>query len=297
MSWQERQSFLGSDSEAVLKEKRVLIAGLGGGGSQIGQELAHIGVGHFVLCDFDYYEDKNHNRTVGGIFEDIRNRTLKVQIAKRLILAVNPQADVITIEDRWQTALPQARGCDAVFSCVDSYTQRDQLENLCRRYHIPYLDVGMDVHEIEDGYAVQGQVILSMPGGLCLRCFNFLRPELLELEAKKYGDAGGRPQVIWPNGSLASTAVGLFMELVTPWHSGSVDKSVIYDYDGNRHTTTLSPRVTALANATCEHFSHLDDLGDPLWTPLSEASPDKTPRRTGLSARIHRRLAFLNGKP
>ncbi len=296
MGWQERQSFLGSDSETVLKEKRVLIAGVGGGGSQIGQELAHIGIGHFVLCDFDHYEDKNHNRTVGGTFEDIRKRTLKVQIAKRLILAVNPKADVVTVEDRWQTALPKVRDCDAAFSCVDSYMQRDQLENLCRRYHIPYLDVGMDVHQIENGYALQGQVILSMPGGLCLRCFNFIRPELLELEAQKYGDAGGRPQVIWPNGILASTAVGLFMELVTPWHSGSFAKSVVYDYDGNRHTTTLSPRVAALANTTCEHFSHLDDLGDPFWAPLSETASAKAPRKVGLSASVQRLRAFLNGR-
>jgi hypothetical protein len=219
-----------------------------------------------------------------------------VQIAKRLILAVNPKAEVVTVEDRWQTALPKVRDCDAAFSCVDSYMQRDQLENLCRRYHIPYLDVGMDVHQIENGYALQGQVILSMPGGLCLRCFNFIRPELLELEAQKYGDAGGRPQVIWPNGILASTAVGLFMELVTPWHSGSFAKSVVYDYDGNRHTTTLSPRVAALANTTCEHFSHLDDLGDPFWAPLSETASAKAPRKVGLSASVQRLRAFLNGR-
>jgi molybdopterin/thiamine biosynthesis adenylyltransferase len=294
MSWQERQSFLGPDSETILKEKRVAIAGLGGGGSQIGQELAHIGVGHFVLCDFDRYEDKNHNRTVGGTSEDIRNRTLKVEIAKRLIQAINPEADVITVEDRWQMALPQLRGCDAVFGCVDSYSQRDQLENLCRRYHIPYLDVGMDVHHVEHGFAVQGQVILSMPGSLCLRCFNFIRPELLELEAQRYGKAGGRPQVIWPNGTLASTAVGLFMELVTPWHAGSLEHSVIYDYDGNRHTTTLSPRVGALANIVCEHFGHLDNLGDPFWKPAQKTAPSQISRTSRLTVAVQRLRVFLH---
>jgi molybdopterin/thiamine biosynthesis adenylyltransferase len=294
MSWQERQSFLGPNSDAILNGSRVGIAGLGGGGSQISQELAHIGVGRFVVADFDRYEDRNHNRTVGGTPEDIRRKTLKVQIAKRLILAINPEAAVIAVEGRWQTALPQFRGCDAVFGCVDSYSQRDQLESLCRRFHIPYLDIGMDVRPAEHGHALQGQVILSMPGSLCLRCFNFLRPELLELEAQEYGKAGGRPQVIWPNGTLASTAVGLFVELVTPWHAGSIERSVIYDYDGNRHTTTLSPRVGALANKVCEHFGHVEDLGDPFWKPAQEAIQSKGIRTEGLPAALRRLSALLH---
>jgi hypothetical protein len=293
VSWHERQGFLGPDSEAVLEGTRVGIVGLGGGGSHVGQQLAHIGVRHFVLCDFDRYEDKNHNRTVGGTLEDIRDQTLKVRIAKRLILAINPEGDITTVEDRWQTQPSQLRGCAIVFGCVDSYSQRDQLENLCRRYLIPYIDMGMDVHQVENGYALHGQVILSMPGSLCLRCFNFLRPELLEREAQEYGQAGGRPQVIWPNGVLASTAVGLFMGLVTPWHSGIPETSVMYDYDGNRQTVTLSPRVEALANVSCGHFGRVHDLGDPFWKPAHGEAPPETPRTRWLSAALQRLRGFF----
>jgi hypothetical protein len=39
----------------------------------------------------------------------------------------------------------------------------------------------------------------------------------LAAEAARHGDAGGRPQVVWPNGALASTAVGLAVDLVTGW--------------------------------------------------------------------------------
>jgi hypothetical protein len=263
----ERQSFLGSESESVLGGARAGIVGLGGGGSHIAQQLAHIGIGHFVLTDMDHYEDKNHNRTVGGVASDIGNRTLKVRIAERTILAVNPHADVFAVEGRWQTALSKLRECDVVFGCVDSYTERDQLENLCRRYLIPYIDIGMDVHQADSGYAVQGQVILSMPGDLCLRCFNFLRQDVLDHEAQGYGKAGGRPQVIWPNGVLASTAVGLFTELMSPWHPASRGRSVMYDYDGNRHTMTVSSRVAALERILCHHFRDAHDVGDPFWKP------------------------------
>jgi hypothetical protein len=240
--------------------------GLGGGGSQVAQQLAHIGVGNFDLCDPDRYEDKNHNRTVGGRHADIEAHSLKVEVAARLIRDINPKANINVIGDRWQNALQILRGCDVLFGCVDSYTERDQLERLSRRFLIPYFDVGMDVHKIGPEYVLHGQVILSLPGSLCMWCFNFLRPELLEKEAQNYGEAGGRPQVIWPNGVLASTAVGLFIQLILPWHERTLEGSIMYDYDGNLHTAIMSPRVAALAGAQCSHFGGLHDTGDPLWT-------------------------------
>src|ERR1035437_5740530 len=109
VSRHERESFLGPDSESVLENVCAGIIGLGGGGSHIAQQLAHIGVGRFVLSDMDRYEDKNHNRTVGGMASDIDKRTPKVRIAERTILAINPQADVFAVEGRWQTALSGLR--------------------------------------------------------------------------------------------------------------------------------------------------------------------------------------------
>jgi len=265
MSWQARQSFLGKDSTDILRNGRVGIVGLGGGGSHVAQQLAHIGVENFVLCDPDHYEDKNHNRTVGGTAADVDAKTPKVRIAQRLINDINPKARVSAVKHRWQNALPFLRGCDAIFGCVDSYAERDQLERLSRRFLISYIDIGMDVSKSESGQVVHGQVILSLPGSLCMHCFNFLRPKLLELEAQDYGQAGGRPQVIWPNGVLASTAVGLFIQLILPWHSDVRPGSVMYDYDGNRHTMILSPRVNALSSVSCSHFDGSEGEGDPFW--------------------------------
>ena len=264
-NWQSRQSFLGQECANTLRDGRVGIVGLGGGGSHVAQQLAHIGVEHFVLCDPDEYEDKNHNRTVGGTPADADAKTPKVRIAQRLVRAINPKSTVSALKHRWQNGLPFLRGCDVIFGCVDSYTERDQLERLSRRFSIPYIDIGMDVSKAECGYAVHGQVVLSLPGSLCMHCFNFLRPELLEMEAREYNHAGGRPQVIWPNGILASTAVGLFMQLIAPWHKNVNVGSVMYDYDGNRHTMVVSPRVAALSSMVCTHFEDVEGEGDPFW--------------------------------
>src|SRR3546814_14563618 len=99
-------------------------------------------------------------------------------------------------------------------------------------------------HSVGDHYLVSGQVILSSPGEPCLRCFGLVTDEALEAEGARYGDAGGRPQVVWPNGVLASTATGLMVQALTPWHSKPLE-SVCLEYAGTKQT--VSPSGTGRA--------------------------------------------------
>jgi hypothetical protein len=85
---------------------------------------------------------------------------------------------------------------------------------------------------------------------------------LLE-EANNYGAAGGKPQVVWPNGILASGAVSLLMQLVTPWHENPVE-SAFLEYDGNRHTLVHGERHKRMMGKACKHYA-TSDLGDPLF--------------------------------
>ncbi len=94
-----------------------------------------------------------------------------------------------------------------------------------------------------------------------MRCMGFLSDAVLRDEAARYGDAGGRPQVIWPNGVLASMAVGLLIQLLTPWHRGS-GESVYLEYDGNALTIESSNRMI-YAPVSCQHFNGVANLGDP----------------------------------
>lgn len=275
MNVQARQQFLGPGSGRFLESVCAGIIGLGGGGSHVAQQLAHIGIGNFVLADFDKYEDKNHNRTVGGEYCDVARQLHKVSIAQRLIQRINPTAGVLAVKAEWQSTLSALRSCDVLFGCVDSFAQRDQLERFSRRYLIPYIDIGMDIHHGPLGYSVQGQVVLSLPGDLCMRCFNFLRDELLEEEARRYGGGSGRPQVIWPNGVLASSAISVFMQMATPWHQKMFCGSTLLDYDGNRHQIAGSPRVAALSGTVCDHFDRAADIGDPFWQPAGSVSKAK----------------------
>jgi len=260
----DRQSFLGENSVRVLEESRAAIIGLGGGGSHIAQQLSHLGVGDFLLIDPDAVEDTNLNRLIGATQHDVAVGAAKVSIATQLIAGVNPCAKICAETMRWQTCATALRSCDVIFGCVDSIGERAQLETAARRYLIPYIDIGMDVHRSEAGFSIGGQVALSLPGGPCLRCMGIVNDKALELEAQLYGAAGGRPQVVWPNGVLASLAVGFFTHLATPWCKAK-DLPILIEFDGNLQTVSRSSKLRYLDEIACRHFAALADLGDPFW--------------------------------
>jgi hypothetical protein len=256
-----RQSFLGPESEKRIARSTIGVCGLGGGGSHIIQQLAHIGFRRFVIYDGDVVEESNLNRLVGAKTVDAAAETPKIHIAKMMVYGLEPQATVRAFPCRWQDNPEPLRECQIVFGCVDSYQGRAELEVACRRYLMHYIDIGMDVHGSKQG-TIGGQVVLSSPGGPCMRCVGFLDDEKIQQEVARYGKAGARPQVVWPNGVLASTAVGLAVDLVTGWTSRPLPY-VYLVYDGNRGTVVESKTVRNLIISACPHFSS-EDVGDPI---------------------------------
>ena len=259
-----RQSFLGTASEAQIACCVVGIVGLGGGGSHVVQQLAHLGFKNYVIYDHDVVEETNLNRLVGARRIDVRAQTAKLHLAKMMIYGLEPDAYVEAYACRWQDQPEGLRKCHLIFGCVDTYSGRNELEVCARRYLISYIDVGMDVHqEGNTSPVIGGQIILSIPESLCMRCMGFINDEVLSLEGRRYGAAGGKPQVVWSNGVLASTAVGLGVELVTNW-SRSLKSSVYLEYDGNRNTVQPHWKMKDLKGAICTHYSS-EQVGDPVF--------------------------------
>ena len=239
---ESRQSFLGADSERILESCRVGIVGLSGGGSHIVQQLAHVGVMNYVVIDPKNMAAKHLHRLVGSAASDIVQETPKATIARRVISSIRPLANVKSFVGTWQEHQMWLRSCTAIFGCVDSFSEREQLDRFCRRFLIPFIDVGMDVFAFGDSYHISGQTVMSSPGHPCLRCMGIITEERLEKEAAEYGAAGSRAQVVWPNAVLASSAVGLFVNLVCPWHKLS-SASAYLEYNGNTHSLNSSPRM------------------------------------------------------
>lgn len=260
----DRQSFLGINSDATLAATTIGLVGLGGGGSHFAQLLSLIGIGGYINCDPDFFDFPNLNRHPGGTIADAKERRPKVAIAERVIRGSQPDARIFSHEGTWHEVADQLKQSDIILGAVDSFSEREQLERFARRYLIPYIDIGADVIlDPSGGFFIFGQIILSVPGAPCLRCCNFITDDNLAKEAQKYGAAGGRPQVIWPNGVLANTAVSLMMKILTPWNEFPLEFKYL-ELDGNRDTVTPSFWVQQLAGKSCQHHP-ADETGDPLF--------------------------------
>jgi hypothetical protein len=260
-----RQSFLGDDSDEIISKKTIGIVGVGGGGSHIVQQLSHLGFKKFVLYDPDIISISNLNRTVGATEEDVRLKTKKIEIAGRVIKSLHKDASIKAIDKRWQAEPEPLRECDIVFGCVDRYRERHELEISMRRYLIPYIDLGLTlVHHKPRPPFMSGHVFLSMPGKPCMWCLGILSESKVAEETKGYGDTGHQPQVVWGNGVLASTAVGIAVDLVTEWTQKTAGIAYL-TYEGNAGTLNPSTRLKEIdLTRQCKHHQ-LVKVGDPIF--------------------------------
>src|SRR4051812_27228489 len=115
----KRQNFLGLQSDKMLGNCIAGLVGLGGGGSHVAQQLAHLGVENFKLFDPDRVEESNLNRLIGATSADLGKP--KTLVAARLIQGINPRAQVEQVEAKWQEYHGIVRGCDVIFGGVDTY--------------------------------------------------------------------------------------------------------------------------------------------------------------------------------
>jgi hypothetical protein len=101
---------------------------------------------------------------------------------------------------------------------------------------------------------------------------------------------------------LASTAVGLITQLLTPWFK-EPPEFVYLDYDGNRGTLTPNDRMQLLHNKVCPHHPP-EETGDPLFDvrefnkltvelALRTVTRPSTPARTGWRKKLWTAIAKI----
>lgn len=149
----------------ILREKRVLIVGLGSFGSQIAVELAKAGVGSFALMDFDRVELHNLARHIATV-NDIGR--LKTDVVEDAVKGKNPYAAVdkypVDLNDDIALLSEEVRKADIVVCATDNNRSRFALSKVLKDEG----KVGIFGRAITR--AEGGDVFRYRPGGPCYSC-------------------------------------------------------------------------------------------------------------------------------
>jgi molybdopterin/thiamine biosynthesis adenylyltransferase len=217
----------GEDGHKKIASLKIAIVGLGGTGSVVAQELAHLGVESFILMDPDILELTNLNRVVGSTADDVG--IPKIKIAEEMIRKINPRVSIISIQDSVikNDVAKELISADLIFSCTDTQGSRAMINYISYQYFIPCIDMGVSIHVAEGSVKdIVGRIQMIGPGLACLICSNILDPEIVrqdfmseeERQSDPYIVGGGntpQPAVISLNSTVASLAVSMFLGAVT----------------------------------------------------------------------------------
>lgn len=247
----------GKDGQVRLATLRVAIIGLGGTGSVVAQQLAHLGVMNFVLVDPDVVEATNLNRLAGGALADVGKS--KVVTAAQHIMSINPDARYIAIqgdvvEDDVAHALVDV---DFIFCCTDSMASRAVLNQLAYQYLVPCIDMGVGIGAIDGEIDyIAGRAQMLSPGLPCLVCtgkldYEQVRRDMLTDEQRRLdpyvqGATVLQPAVMSLNSTVASAAVTMFLSAVV----GIPSAARMLTYDGKLGTlkaVAMDPRMGCIA--------------------------------------------------
>lgn len=228
----------------ILKNKRVMIVGLGSFGSQIAIELAKAGVGSFALMDFDRVELHNLSRHTATVHDLGR---LKTNVIEEAILGKNPYAKVdkfpMNINEDLPLLYEEVEKADLVICATDNNTSRFNLSKAL----VEKQKIGIFGRAITR--AEGGDVFRYRPGGPCYCCLvgagNLQEEEISDVTSARRD--GRIAAYVSPEDAEAMVQVGLssdiepicnmmvklsLVELSRGTESGiaSLEEELFYDY-------------------------------------------------------------------
>jgi molybdopterin/thiamine biosynthesis adenylyltransferase len=230
----------GKEGQAILAELSVGIVGLGGMGSVVAEQLAHLGVGKLLLLDPDAIEETNLNRVVGANVNQVGRP--KVEVAAKLIQRINPDAELTPIIGDIILCSDARRllSCDFLFCCTDSHGSRAVINQIAYQYLIPTIDLGVRVQACDGKIkSMTGRIQMLAPSLPCLVCHNLLdseeiRRDLLSNEDRTrdpyiVGAIEPQPAVISLNATVASLGVTMMLSAIVGLPVPARHQLVLFD--------------------------------------------------------------------
>jgi len=130
---------IGKEKIEKLKKTKVAIFGIGGVGSFVVEALVRAGVENFILVDNDKVCLTNLNRQIIATHKTIGK--YKVEVAKKRILEINPNAKVETYKEFF---MPDSKELldetvDYIVDSVDTVTAKIELVKRAKKFNIPII--------------------------------------------------------------------------------------------------------------------------------------------------------------
>ncbi|MBU3229121.1 tRNA threonylcarbamoyladenosine dehydratase [Clostridium algidicarnis] len=131
-SMSRTELLIGEESLNKLKNKKVVILGIGGVGSFAVEALVRGGVGKLVLVDDDIICITNLNRQIHATYKTVGR--VKVDVMKERILEINPDCEVTALRtyiDSNNMDKIITKDVDYVIDAIDSITSKIQVAIWC----------------------------------------------------------------------------------------------------------------------------------------------------------------------
>lgn len=127
---------IGKENIKELKNRNVLICGVGGVGGFVAEALARSGIGKLTLVDYDTIESSNLNRQIVSNKNNIGKSKVK-EIKKRIEEISDCR---VLIEEKFIDAEYEVDDCyDYVVDCIDTLTSKFHLVKECHKKNIPII--------------------------------------------------------------------------------------------------------------------------------------------------------------
>jgi tRNA A37 threonylcarbamoyladenosine dehydratase len=163
-SWQTRTELLiGKENLSLLREKHILVAGLGGVGAMAAEQLCRAGIGHLTIVDGDTVHPSNRNRQIPALIST--EGKAKTAVMSERLWDINPSVQLTVINEyikdqRMIDILGQ--GYDYVVDAIDTLSPKVYLLYHACRLGLPVVssmgaggkfDPGLvQVSDLDDSY-------------------------------------------------------------------------------------------------------------------------------------------------
>lgn len=195
---QESIAEIGPDGQAALRRANVTVVGLGGLGAIVGRLLSGAGVGSLHLIDDDVVSAPDLHRQLVYSIRDIG--LPKAKVLGHQCRIANPFVEVgeDVLRLNVENAKSLLQGTDLVIDAVDTFAAKFLINDACTGLGIPWIHGALS--------RSQGQAMVCVPGGPCLRCLWPNEPADGDIADCSSGGVFG-PAANWVGALMAGEAI------------------------------------------------------------------------------------------